>query len=295
MVDASLPLQDVLVWASRSVHPFFCSCSFHNHCLIVVEPELSQDFYWIILSLPIQLQYILNKANDTCTVYKMGSRSSYTIGGRVPMTPPDSRSQTMRSDEDFSARRIMPFSRPMFDSSVYEEPQDILAGQGFQQQLQNVVHNQAPSIAPHHPHQQAISLQYNNQPYQNYMDPTRAIRSPPPQDHYPSRSVPVDEEEYRELLRQASERTGHKYGNTIMKGGASVHQGNVYDGPEPPKDMKQHEYGDTVTEETGTGRPRVLKGDSSAQALHRMDFWHGRAPQERTHSGNNYPRHSGRR
>jgi len=193
----------------------------------------------------------------------------------------------------------MPFRQPTFGSPVYEEePQDIPAGEEFQQQLQNVVHNKAPGVAPHNPYRQAVASQYNNQPYQNYIDPTRAVASPPPQGYYPSGTVSVDESEFRELHRRASDHTGHKFGKTIIKGRAIVHQGNIYDNPapgqEPPKHMKQHEYGDTEIEESETGSPRVQKGDSSAQALHHMGFWRDRAPQQRTHSGSYYPTYPGR-
>lgn len=212
------------------------------------------------------------------------------------MTPPDSRSQTMRSDEDFSATRTMPFRNPTVDSPICEKPQDPLADGELCQQLQYVVHNQATGVAPYRPYQQAITSQYHNQQYQNSTDPTRAMASPPPPQHgYSSRSVSVDESEYYALHRQASALTGHKYGKTIIKGMAIVHQGNIYDGPQPPSGMKQHEYGDTEMEGIETMTPRVSKGDASGQALYDSGLWHDRLPQERRHTGDHYPRHSGRR
>jgi len=52
MVDVSLALQGVLVWASCSVHPCFCSGSFHNHCLTLVEPRFHKTYLCIILCSP---------------------------------------------------------------------------------------------------------------------------------------------------------------------------------------------------------------------------------------------------
>lgn len=221
----------------------------------------------------------------------MNSRSPYIIGGMPPMTPADSRSQTMRSDQDLSSRAIVPLGRqPTYGSPLYvQEPEAMLAAQGVQQQPQNTWHNQAYNMSPRRSHQEAISSQYNHQSYQNYIEPTRAFASPPPQTQQPLRSVSVDEPGAPEKHRRVSEYTGHNYGTTIIEGKAVVHQGDLYDG-DLPRTMNKHNYGYT----RATATARLRQGDASARALRADGFWDGRAPRERTYSGNHYPMYPGR-
>jgi len=104
-------------------------------------------------------------------------------------------------------------------------------------------------------------------------------------------SIPFDFSTLQNLFNLASEKTGNTYGPLTIENNASVLQGNLYSGKVPPIGMRKHTYGATTTRGRDDGRPNLIQGDASADAILETGLWHssaGRTPLDIYHDGSQY-------